>query len=133
MELAVLVVGIGEGRCSYHVDRIRSFITRDETLTDAGVHGAVGRAGLDIVVAPSTSTVVSLQGMRHDGNTAISVMEREGPFAVNGNNSTLKRQGFPLALNTRPRRMRSRSVLICMVRRVTARASLGEKTSLRRS
>jgi hypothetical protein len=41
-----LLFGIGEGRCSHHVDGIRSFITRDETLTDAGVHRAVGRAGL---------------------------------------------------------------------------------------
>jgi hypothetical protein len=46
VEVAVLVVGIGEGRCSYHVAGIRKFITGDEALTDAGVHGAVGRAGL---------------------------------------------------------------------------------------
>jgi hypothetical protein len=41
-----LLFRIGKRRCSYHVAGIRSFIPRDETLTDAGVHGAVGRAGL---------------------------------------------------------------------------------------
>ena len=48
---------------------------------------------------PSGSIVVSLQGMRHDRNTAISDMERERPFPVNGNNGALKRQGFPWTLN----------------------------------
>jgi hypothetical protein len=41
-----LLFGIGEGRCSHHVVGIRRLKTRDETLTDAGVHGAVGRVGL---------------------------------------------------------------------------------------
>src|SRR4030095_14359127 len=40
-----ILFGIGEGRCCYHVADIRRSITRDETFTDAGVHGAVGRAG----------------------------------------------------------------------------------------
>src|SRR4051812_18801135 len=41
---SALRCGIGEGRCSYHVAGIRSFITGDETFTDTGVHGAVGGA-----------------------------------------------------------------------------------------
>src|SRR5262245_17752057 len=46
MELAGLIVGIRKGRRSYHVHGIRSLIAGDETFTEAGVHGAVGRAGL---------------------------------------------------------------------------------------
>jgi hypothetical protein len=42
---------------------------------------------------------VPLQGLRHDRNTAISDMEGEWPFPVNGNNGKLKRQGFPLTVN----------------------------------
>src|SRR5580698_253857 len=45
MEPAVLVVGIGEGRCRDHVAGIRSCIAGDKTLTDTGVDGAVGGAG----------------------------------------------------------------------------------------
>jgi hypothetical protein len=32
--------------------------------------------------------------MRHDRNTAISDMERERPFPVNGNNGVLKDRAF---------------------------------------
>jgi hypothetical protein len=41
-----VLIGVWEGRCSYNVAGIRHLITRDETLTNAGVHGSVGRAGL---------------------------------------------------------------------------------------
>jgi hypothetical protein len=41
-----LLFGIGEGRCSNQVVGIWGLKTRKETLTDALVHGAVGRAGL---------------------------------------------------------------------------------------
>jgi hypothetical protein len=49
--------------------------------------------------------------MHHDRNTAISDMEREWPFLVNGNNDALKRQGFPLTLNETST-IQSRSILI---------------------
>jgi hypothetical protein len=49
--------------------------------------------------------------MRHDRDTAISDMERERPFPVNGNNDALKRQDFPLTLNETST-IQSRSILI---------------------
>src|SRR5215813_13662904 len=38
--------GIREGRCCNQVDGVGALIPGDETFTDAGIHGAVGGAGL---------------------------------------------------------------------------------------
>jgi len=38
--------GIREGRCGHQVDGVGALIPGDETFTDAGIHGAVGGAGL---------------------------------------------------------------------------------------
>jgi hypothetical protein len=56
---------------------------------ESGMMRAEDRFDIWSLLNPSGTIVVSLRGMRHDRNTAISDMERERPFPVNGNHLPL--------------------------------------------